>query len=53
VSSGGGRAHIQGESDMPTSTRVEGDLGDGLTLYQSHSYRFLREEVVVPDIRGA
>jgi len=36
-------------SDLPTSTRVGGDLGDGLTICQSHSYRLSREKVVVPN----
>jgi len=37
---------------MSTCTRVGGNLGDGLTFCQSHSYRLPREEVVVPELRG-
>jgi len=35
---------------MPTSTKVRGNLKDGLTLCQSHSYRLSREEAVFPDL---
>ena len=38
---------------MPTSIGVVGDLGNGLTLCQSHSYKFLREEAAFPQHRGA
>jgi len=38
---------------MPTSTGVGGDLGDGLTLCQSHSYRLPRENIVLPQLKGA
>jgi len=44
---------IQGESDMLTSTRVEGDFRDELALCQSYFYRLSREEVVVSQLRGA
>jgi len=37
----------QGESNMPASTRVQADLGDGLALCQSHSYRLPRENVTI------
>ena len=44
---------MKGESDMPISTRVGGNLGDGLTLCQLHSYRQSRENVVAPQLGGA
>ena len=43
---GGRGAHIQSEPDMPTSTRVVSDLGDGLSFCQSHSCGLPREKVV-------
>ena len=49
--SGGGRAQIQGESDMHASTRVGGNLRDGLALRKSHSYRLPREKVVVSRLK--
>jgi len=38
---------------MPTSIGVVGDLGNGLTLCQSHSYKLPREKVIVSQLRGA
>jgi len=53
VSRGGRRTCVQGESDMPTSTRVGGDLGNELAFCQSHSYRLPREKFIVSQLRGA
>jgi len=53
VSSGGRRTEVQSESDLPTSTRVGSDLGDGLAICQSHPYRLLREKVVVCQLKRA
>ena len=38
---------------MLTSAGVRGDLGNGLALCQSHSYRLSREEAAFPQLRGA
>jgi len=47
------RCPVESKSNLPTSTRVEGNFGDGLALYQSCSYRMLREEAVISRLRGA
>jgi len=44
---------VQSEYDLPTSTRVGSDLGDGLALCQSHPYRLSREKIIVSRLRGA
>jgi len=36
---------------MLTSTGARSDIGDGLTLFQSHSYRLPREEVIVSQLK--
>jgi len=41
------------KSDLLTSAGVRGDLGDGLALFQSHSYRLSREETIFPQLKGA
>jgi len=52
--SGGDRGmQLQGESNLLTSTGVEGNLRDGLTLCQSHSYRLSGEKIFVSRLRGA
>jgi len=53
VSGGGRGTQVQSKSDMPTSAGVRGDLGDGLALCQSHSYRLSREEAAFSQLRGA
>jgi len=53
VSNEGRGTQVQSEPNLPASTRVGGNLGDGLALCQSHSYRLPRKEVVIPRLRGA
>jgi len=53
VSSGGRGTQVQGELNISASTRVGGDLRDGLTRCQSRSNRLPREETAFSQCRGA